>query len=316
MANTLVLYEGKHGTTQKTASVIAAILANAKCHSVTDGPSDINPYPNIIVVFGFYGYDTARQIKAFLLQQKQGLQGRRLAAVGIGLSAADFKPYLADMEAAIGHGFDCSCFVPGQLRLSALSQSDLDSLRVFSQKAGIPLADMGEFKIQGAIAAAEQMVACLCQPEQPMEAERLKSEIEHFILTHNTLALATCANDSVRCTPLEYQYQNGSFYIISEGGQKLKGILANGRVAMAIYDPYEGMESLGGLQIAGEANLVPMCTEEYRQVFKSRKITEETLGMLPVDLLLIKIVPRRYEILSSDFKKEGFDVRQVYFTLN
>ena len=51
-----------------------------------------------------------------------------------------------------------------------------------------------------------------------MEKEELKKRIDSFIENHNTLALATGYNDEVRCTPLEYNYYDGYFYIFSEGG--------------------------------------------------------------------------------------------------
>ena len=43
-----------------------------------------------------------------------------------------------------------------------------------------------------------------------MEPEKLLKHIENFIKEHNTCALATSANDIVRCTPIEYNYIDGN----------------------------------------------------------------------------------------------------------
>ena len=39
-----------------------------------------------------------------------------------------------------------------------------------------------------------------------MKPEKLLKHIETFLKEHNTCALATSANDIVRCTPIEYNY--------------------------------------------------------------------------------------------------------------
>lgn len=51
-----------------------------------------------------------------------------------------------------------------------------------------------------------------------MSQDRLKKAVENYIKTNNVCALATGTGDYVRCTPLEYSYHNGKFWIFSEGG--------------------------------------------------------------------------------------------------
>lgn len=42
-----------------------------------------------------------------------------------------------------------------------------------------------------------------------MEKSKLIQEVEEFIASHNTCALATGCDDFVRCTPIEYTYMDG-----------------------------------------------------------------------------------------------------------
>lgn len=80
-----------------------------------------------------------------------------------------------------------------------------------------------------------------------MEPEKLLKHIETFLKEHNTCALATSANDIVRCTPIEYNYIDGNFYLLSEGGLKFRGLYANENVSLAIYESYQGFGKLAGM---------------------------------------------------------------------
>ena len=62
-----------------------------------------------------------------------------------------------------------------------------------------------------------------------------EQEIEKFIKSHNTCALATGYDDKIRCTPIEYLYLTGMFYIISEGGEKFANIMLNKNVSLSIF---------------------------------------------------------------------------------
>lgn len=57
-----------------------------------------------------------------------------------------------------------------------------------------------------------------------MPKEQLKQIITEYIQANNTCALATGTGDYVRCTPIEYSYHDGKFWIFSEGGEKFVGL--------------------------------------------------------------------------------------------
>lgn len=143
-----------------------------------------------------------------------------------------------------------------------------------------------------------------------MDPDALFDRIEKFIKAHNTCALATGWGYFVRCTPIEYNYKDGIFWIFSEGGLKFHGLEKNKNVCLAIYDDYQGFNQLNGMQVTGSAEVVEPWTEEYLELLTFKKISAESLKKLSIDLYLIKIKPSCIDFLSSDFTKLGFDPRQ------
>ena len=145
------------------------------------------------------------------------------------------------------------------------------------------------------------------------EAE-LKQYTEDFIKEHSVCALATGSGDYVRCTPLEYSYHDGKFWIFTEGGEKFVGLKKNKNVSLAIFDTNSGFGALKSLQVMGIASIVEPMSEEYVSHAEYKKISVSALQNLydqgrPMHLLCI--IPTRIDILCSDFKKQRYDSRQV-----
>ncbi|MDR3643458.1 MAG: pyridoxamine 5'-phosphate oxidase family protein, partial [Clostridia bacterium] len=102
----------------------------------------------------------------------------------------------------------------------------------------------------------------------------------------------------------------GEFWLFSEGGLKFRALAGNRSVCLAIYDPYSGFSKLGGMQIAGKAEIAEPWSEEYLDLLAFRKIPVESLKKLPHALHLIRVTPTRIDFLWSEFKKLGYDSRQ------
>ncbi len=143
-----------------------------------------------------------------------------------------------------------------------------------------------------------------------MEKSKLIQEVEKFIASHNTCALATGCDDFVRCTPIEYTYMDRKFWMLSEGGLKFKALEKNKKVCLAIYDSFSGFGTLGGMQITGMAELVEPWSEEYLSLLKFKHIAADKLRKMPGTMYAIKITPVQVEYLSSSLKKKGYDSRQ------
>lgn len=136
--------------------------------------------------------------------------------------------------------------------------------------------------------------------------------IESFILSHNTMALATGFGNEVRCTPLEYNYYDGYFYIFSEGGIKFKYLEKNKNVSGAIFEPYTGFGNIHSLQIQGKIEVIEEDNEEFLPIIKRKGINLDALKKMNASFHLLKLVPFRYDFLESSLKKDGYSNRQEY----
>lgn len=101
-----------------------------------------------------------------------------------------------------------------------------------------------------------------------MDGAALRSAIDKFLSSHNTLALATCADGLPRCTPLEYGWHDGALWIFSEGGRKFLGLepvapAQDAPVSCAIFEPYTGFGKLASAQVTGRASIVDPASPEF-----------------------------------------------------
>jgi uncharacterized protein YhbP (UPF0306 family) len=144
----------------------------------------------------------------------------------------------------------------------------------------------------------------------PIDKNKLKLVINEFLSSHNTCTLATCHLNSVRSTPIEYNYLNGHLYLLSEGGEKFANLLLNNNVSVSIYEDYTGMNTLKGMQIKGYASLIED-DEEYDSVLKFKGLNIDLIRSMPVKINMIKITIDKIEFLNSKFKIEGADTKQI-----
>ena len=147
-----------------------------------------------------------------------------------------------------------------------------------------------------------------------MPADELKKFTEDYLMTSSVCALATGTGDYVRCTPLEYSYHDGKFWIFTEGGEKFIGLEKNKNVSLAIFDANLGFGSLKSVQVMGVAEVIEPMSDVYISHAEYKKIPMKALQNLadqgkPMNLLCIK--PTRMDILCSEFKEAGYDSRQV-----
>jgi hypothetical protein len=148
---------------------------------------------------------------------------------------------------------------------------------------------------------------------QHMDRAELLEEIEKFISAHTTCALATGSGDFVRCTPLEYTWKDGAFWMMSEGGRKFAALEHNKNVCLAVFDPWTGGSgNLGGLQVSGTAEIVEPWNDEYTAFVEFKKLPVDVLKRLPSPMNLIKVTPQEADFLESALHAKGVDSRQHY----
>ena len=147
-----------------------------------------------------------------------------------------------------------------------------------------------------------------------MPIEQLKPIVEEYLGSSSVCALATGCGDYVRCTPLEYSYHDGKFWIFTEGGEKFIGLEKNKRVTLAVFDKNPSFGELKSMQIMGEAEIIEPMSAEYVAHAEYKKIPISALQKLAGKghpMHLICIAPVRMDVLFSEFKKQGYDSRQT-----
>ncbi|SFR55983.1 pyridoxamine 5'-phosphate oxidase family protein [Anaeromicropila populeti] len=146
---------------------------------------------------------------------------------------------------------------------------------------------------------------------QDMPVSLLNDWLKEMIGHHNTCTLCTGFGTNIRATPIEFTYHEEAFYFLSEGGEKFANLAVNPNVCIALYQEYSGFDKLEGIQVCGAAMFVDLFSEEYNTVITKRQLTPEQLKKLPVTLHMIKVLPHRFELLNSLFRKSGYEAKQV-----
>ncbi len=281
MVKTLLLYDGKKSSSERIAHRLSYLIGNAKVTEMSEAPSDITAYGGFCFVFNFYGAVTAGKVTGFLRTHQEQLFGKRVALVGIGFSDLGFMNYVVNTEKSTG--------------LTGIEGYFLNR-------------EEQAFRVGTEIGRMMQApVTCLDETE-------LSARIDSFVAAHNTLAMATSTEGYVRCTPMNYLYLDGVFYLITEGGNKFRGILESGRCSAAIFNPSSDNEPNCGVQIHAEAKILPADSSEYMAIMNMKGYTEEQLNALPVSLFLIKLIPLRYDYYNASLEQDGFDAHQILTT--
>jgi len=143
-----------------------------------------------------------------------------------------------------------------------------------------------------------------------MERRALEEETDAFLASRNTCALATGWGSFVRCTPLEYSWWKGRFWIFTEGGHKFTALAENKNVCLAVFDSYSGFGRLGGVQVTGRAELIEPWSEDYTAALAHKHIPASALRQSDHTMYLLCVTPVHMDILFSAFKAKGFSARQ------
>lgn len=143
-----------------------------------------------------------------------------------------------------------------------------------------------------------------------MPEDELRTELDGFLAAHNTCALACGAGDFVRCTPLEYAWRDGAFWIFSEGGLKFRALKENKNVSLAVFEPYDGFGTLASAQVTGVAEVVDPESPAFAEAVAAKGLPAAALPKLKGALNLIRIAPSRIDYLSSALKARGYGTRQ------
>lgn len=311
MLKTLVVYSGKYGTTEEVAKTISLITGPARYCSVDNFKEEYRDFDFIVLGAPIYQEKIDKSMVEFVKQNREWLNKKAVAAYCTCLDTNGGLRELNNMAMEYQINFLNLKALGGRLILEKLDSEDKVSIEEFLELVKLPQEDMDFYNKQEVINFSMKLKGLKENLLEKLDDERLSATVDEFIKTHNTCCLATCHSGNVRSTPIEYNYLNGNLYLLSEGGEKFSNLLVNENVSVSIYDSFKGINSLAGMQITGNAVIIPEKSEEYEAVIEIKGLNLESLKRLPVNLNLIKIQIERVEFLYSKFRGMGVDTKQI-----
>lgn len=284
MISTLILYESTFGFTEKMAKNLALILGPAKYIRASEFNLDPKNYEAVLICPPIYSEGIDKNMLKFISENSHWIKEKKVILFCSSFAANISEESLKPIRDILGKSI--------LYETSIVNRDDLLISENFVHEA---------LKIKSIKDAGNKI----------LDKKTLRKYIDAFINNHNTCALCTGHLTSTRATPIEYIYEKDCLYIISEGGEKFSNILVNKNVSICIYDSYSGMNKLSGMQIKGEAEIIDVGSKEYCFAMQKKSLDLNNINKLPISLNLIKVNILKIEFLWSEFKKLGYDAKQV-----
>jgi len=310
MEKTLIIYESKYGTTEKIAKYLSMVLGPAK-YSRTEELSNGEDFDFIVIGSPIYSGKPHHKICEFIENNLDWLKQKPVALFCTSLSPKDGDDNLELLSKMLGNVL-IKRSLGGVLNHSILSEEDKKALQVFSEMIGFKIEDTDNFNLEKVLDYALDLKYKREENIDQAPSTFIKESVEEFLKAHNTCTLSTSYKDRVRSTPIEYSYDNGFIYLLSEGGEKFSNIPLNNNVSMAVYEDYTGMNNLAGIQITGIAQIIPEDSDEYEDIIKMKGLKYDFIKNLPFNMNIIKIKLDKVEFLYSNFLKSGYGPKQIY----
>ena len=311
MIRTLVVYSSKYGSTRDAAKIIALINGPAMFCSVDEFKPEYKEFENIIIGSPLIQEKLEPTIIEFVGNNRDWLKQKSVSLFCTCLDKNGGLEQLRSLEKFMEIHAVSMKALGGRLIMDKLDETDLKLIKKFLDQVNLPFEDMDFYKDEEIIEYSMKLKSLAEKIIVPVDPETLKIEIDEFLSSHNTCTLATCYLDSVRSTPIEYNYYNGFLYLLTEGGEKFSKLLLNKNVSVSVYEDFNGMNNLKGMQITGHAILIDD-DEEFSNVLEFKGLNMEFIKSMPIKMNMIKIVPEKVEFLNSQFKSNGFDAKQIY----
>jgi hypothetical protein len=147
----------------------------------------------------------------------------------------------------------------------------------------------------------------------------LKQQVIQYLRAHNTMTLATCANEVPWAATVFYASEEWKLYFFSvPQSRHCQNLAANPRVAVTIQEDYKDWRRIKGIQLEGKGRLVDSTLEKtkamtvyarkYPEVIKL--FTTPGSGVFYQAFLKVKfycIVPDKMHFIDNE---QGFGKRQ------
>jgi menaquinone-dependent protoporphyrinogen IX oxidase len=311
MIRTLVVYSSKYGSTRDAAKIIALINGPAMYCSVDEFKPEYKEFENIIIGSPILQEKLEPSIIEFAKNNRDWLKEKSVSLFCTCLDKNGGLDQLRSLEKLIEIKAVSMKALGGKLIIEKLDETDFELIKKFLALVNLPFEDMDFYKEEEIIEYSMKLKYLAEKIIVPVDHDKLKIDIDEFLSSHNTCTLATCHLDSVRSTPIEYNYYNGFLYLLTEGGEKFAKLLLNKNVSVSVYEDFNGMNNLKGMQITGHDLLIED-DEEFNSVLEFKGLNVEFIKSMPIKMNMIKIIPDKIEFLNSKFQTEGCNAKQIY----
>ncbi len=310
MIKTLVLYESRYGSTWEAAKIISFILGPSRRYPISQFADACRNFDLIVMGTPIYNGKIHPKMQDFIDKEKEWLNSKKIALFCTCLNGSEGLEVLRQVEQVFDDDVLELGVLGGRLEMDRLNERDFQALKEYIAREGLPPQGMDLFRQEEVIDLALRFKNVRDSLLNNLPVIKLKEEVENFLKSHTTCTMATSSPGKVRATPLEYIYNQGQIYILSEGGEKFANLLFSSNVSVAVYEAYTNMKNLSGMQISGQANIVEDL-EEYKYVIKMKGMDMDFIRSLPTDLHLIRVDMEKVEFLNSEFEKQGYSTRQI-----
>ena len=312
MQRALLIYDSKYGSTETLVKQMALILGPSRYCRPAEFKEEYRSFDLIVIGAPLYREHLPAALVEFVVANHIWLRSKRVALFCTCLSRVQGARQLQALARMIGDHVLVSRALGGRLNLERLDAQDSTDIAAFCRQTGVPLSNVDLHDADELVEFALGLKALKDDGDRSMPGELLHAAIEEFLTSHNTCTLSTGSGSRVRGTPIEYSYQDGQLYLLSEGGEKFANLLLNPNVAVTAYEPYQGMNRLAGLQLSGQAVLIDGGSAEYGRALDLKGINATRVVSLPILLNVIRIRLDRAEFLSSRLQEMGYGMRQVH----
>jgi menaquinone-dependent protoporphyrinogen IX oxidase/uncharacterized protein YhbP (UPF0306 family) len=311
MIRTLVVYSSKYGSTRDAAKIIALINGPAMYCSVDEFKPEYKEFENIIIGSPLLQEKLEPSIIEFVGNNRDWLKEKPISLFCTCLNKNGGLDQLRSLEKSMEIKTVSMKAIGGRLIIDQLDETDLELIKNFLDHVNLPFEDMDFYNEEEIIQYSMKLKYLAEKIIVPLDHDKLKIAIDEFLSSHNTCTLATCHLNNVRSTPIEYNYYNSFLYLLTEGGEKFSNLLLNKNVSVSVYEDYNGMKNLKGMQITGQTSFIED-DEEFNNVLKFKGLNVEFIKSMPIKMNIVKIVPEKIEFLNSQFKNNGYSAKQIY----
>ncbi len=312
MIRTLVVYDSRYGSTEGVANTLSLILGPSNMVKVDEIQPEHRGFDLFVIGAPVYKGVISPKIWNFVRDNLSWLRDKKIALFSTSIDRKDGETNLESLKKMLGASVILSRALGGRMYVDKLSANDLLGMEAFCKRKGFLFQDIDTLVPEEVVEFGLDLKRARDMMVPRMPTNELRRLIDAFLASHNICALATGYRNRVRATPLEYLYKDGVVYFLSEGGEKFANLVLNNMVSLTVYDPYESMRDLAGIQLSGAAYFVKEGTDEFKEVLRLKGISYDTIASLRVRLNMIKVVLQRAEFLCARLKGRGYEITQTY----